>query len=295
MPPKKKKPVTKPLKKKKDPVTEPAPKPAPKPAHPRGFHFHPYKPQDREFTIMPDLPDNAVELFQLFCPISLVEKWVIWTNDWVASLIHEGLLEHARLRLWWPLSVAEVYIWLAILIYMGIFPKTRVADHWKTSRAGVLHPTHPIIKFMTFNRWQLIFRHIRIFPPFEEPENAVQRMISRVSEWSDLLQAVSTDLWEPGLQIAIDECMIRYTGRTKAKCLMPKKPIKRGIKAWVAAEKGYFLRWRFHIPIAARGLASKRKAEKQALAETQAVVLDLVLQLPTATYHVFFDNLFTTP
>lgn len=265
----------------------------------RGFHFQPFKPQYRHF-VMKDLPDSPVELFQLFCPEDLIKKWVIWTNDWVAFQLQakEATLgKHARLRSWTTISVAEVYIWLACLIYIGIHTKKRVRDHWKTFKAGEMHPTDPIVGFMTFNRFQLILRYIRIFPPFETIDCSVQRMISHVSEWSDLIQATSTDLFLPGLSIAVDECMIRFTGRSKAKVTIPRKPTPTGLKIWVAAQKGYFLRWRFHIPASSRprGIAAKRRAEKRELAETQAVVLDLALQLPIATYHVFFDNLFTTP
>ncbi|KAJ3455260.1 hypothetical protein MRS44_013860 [Fusarium solani] len=153
------------------------------------------------------------------------------------------------------------------------------------------------MKFMTFRRFAIIFRNIRIFPPFEVIENGPERMIWRVSGWSNLIQDISTRLFTPGLSIAVDECMIRFTGRSKAKVTIPRKPIPIGLKVWVAAQQGYFLRWRFHIPTASRprGISMRRRQQKQELAETQAVVLDLVLKLPTASYHVFFENLFTTP
>lgn len=263
-------------------------------ASPRGFNFQPFKPQHRDF-IMQDLPDNPVALFQLFCPESLIDQWVLWTNDWVA---HQLLYRpRASLDGWTPVSLSEVYIWLAILIYIGIHTKSRIRDHWKTSKAGSMHPTSPIMKFMTFRRFAIIFRNIRIFPPFEVIENGPERMIWRVSGWSNLIQDISTRLFTPGLSIAVDECMIRFTGRSKAKVTIPRKPIPIGLKVWVAAQQGYFLRWRFHIPTASRprGISMRRRQQKQELAETQAVVLDLVLKLPTASYHVFFDNLFTTP
>ena len=91
----------------------------------RGFHFQPFKPQYRHF-IMKDLPDSPVALFQLFCPESLIEKWVIWTNDWVAFQLQSRestLANRARLRDWTPISLAEVHIWLACLIYIGIQTK----------------------------------------------------------------------------------------------------------------------------------------------------------------------------
>ncbi|KFA53009.1 hypothetical protein S40293_05920 [Stachybotrys chartarum IBT 40293] len=250
---------------------------------------------------MPDLPDKPVALFQLFCPVSLVEKWVLWTNESVTALLLEKALSNrASLRSWKPISVAEVYVWLAILIYIGIHPQNRIRDHWVTSRPGSLKPTHPIIKWMTYARFTLIFRYIRIFPSFEDFGSPVSKITSRISEWSDHIQSVSTQLFVPGIHLAVDEYMIRYTGRSTAKATIPRKPIPTGIKLWVCAQEGYFLRWRVHIPLSARprgprGLLGTKRAQMAELAETQAVVLDLVTTLPIASYHVFFDNLFSTP
>ena len=35
--------------------------------------------------------------------------------------------------------------------------------------------------------------------------------------------------------------MVRFTGRAKKKLTIPTKPIPTGIKAWIIADKGYFL------------------------------------------------------
>uniref|UniRef100_A0A8H7N642 PiggyBac transposable element-derived protein domain-containing protein n=1 Tax=Bionectria ochroleuca TaxID=29856 RepID=A0A8H7N642_BIOOC len=262
---------------------------------------------------MKDLPDHPVDLFQLFCPESLVIKWASWTNAWVEFLIEQAgdsLSPTARLRRWKRTSVAELYIWLSVLIYIGSHPQTRIEDYWVTSSIDDdLRPTYPIIQYMTYDRFHLLFRYIRIFPPFESTSDSLNRMISRVSEWSDHIQHISTSLFEPGTAISVDECMIRFKGRSSAKVTIPRKPTPTGLKVWAAAQQGYFLRWRFHLPAAAvkatrkpsqrrrpRGLlATKKAADEISLAETQAVVLDLVLQLPIASYHVFFDNLFSTP
>lgn len=55
----------------------------------RGFHFQPFKPPNRTSTIMP-YSDTPVDLFQQFVPTFLVEKWVLWTNAWVAYLLAEA-------------------------------------------------------------------------------------------------------------------------------------------------------------------------------------------------------------
>ena len=45
----------------------------------------------------------------------------------------------------------------------------------------------------------------------------------------------------PGRDVAIDEDMVKYKGRSSIKQCMPKKPIKRGFKIWMRAnsKSGY--------------------------------------------------------
>jgi hypothetical protein len=110
--------------------------------------------------------------------------------------------------------------------------------------------------------------------------------------------------------------MVRFTGRSVETTTIPTKPIPTGYKVWVVAESGYFLRWLWHThgkgPV---GLTvrpqprprprSSARTTKQAteiasveepyLNPTQNVVLTLLKQLPPASYHVFLDNLFSSP
>ncbi len=48
----------------------------------------------------------------------------------------------------------------------------------------------------------------------------------------------------PGKELAADEAMIKFQGRSSLKQYMPKKPIKRGMKVWVLGDSsnGYFCR-----------------------------------------------------
>ena len=46
----------------------------------------------------------------------------------------------------------------------------------------------------------------------------------------------------PGEVVAVDESMVKFKGRSSFKQYNPMKPIKRGYKIWVLADKsGYFL------------------------------------------------------
>ena len=58
---------------------------------------------------------------------------------------------------------------------------------------------------------------------------------------------MSAQLFEPGSDIAVDECMIRYTGKSEDTATLKNKPVKLGFKIWVVAQKDFFLRWLWHL------------------------------------------------
>ena len=52
---------------------------------------------------------------------------------------------------------------------------------------------------------------------------------------------ISAELWTLGRDIAIDESMSRFQGRSFDTLVIPSKPIPEGYKIWVHADQGYFL------------------------------------------------------
>ena len=98
--------------------------------------------------------------------------------------------------------------------------------------------------------------------------------------------------WKPGRDVAVDEAIRRYTGRSKEITTIPGKPISTGLKIWVIAQRGFFLRWVFHRPGKKGGPVGVKKPKE--LNKTQSVVPHLLSLLPKATYHLYCDNLFTS-
>ncbi|KAM5529290.1 hypothetical protein FOXYSP1_17134 [Fusarium oxysporum f. sp. phaseoli] len=295
----------------------------------------------RDLKVNP-LPQEPLQLFQLFVPVSLVESWVEYTNNWVASLHESGVIDSqnhelkdgSRLQKWTRLKVSDVYIWLGILIYIGLHKETRIEDYWKTSLLGDQRPTYSIIKFMTYNKFQLLHRHLRPFDHTEfVPDERFPEVFQCAQPWSDLIQYVSTQLLEPGSHLAVDEGMIQYEGRSHQKTTVQNKPINTGFKVWVVAQKGFFLRWIWHQPGLKYGPVGVEPTKKRRtgvgrgrgrggrgrparpreveevkevievmtnrdkvipLNSTQSVVISLINMLPPAVYHVFMDNLFSS-
>jgi hypothetical protein len=120
------------------------------------------------------------------------------------------------------------------------------------------------------------------------------------------MQKVNLEVWKPGRDLAVDEIIVRYEGRAKETTIVPGKPTPTGFKVWGVAQRGFLLRWNWHIPGDKNGpigvrtpreLGGTKKAGNGGN-KTQAVVLYLIGQLPKLSlgfgYHVFLDNLFVS-
>jgi hypothetical protein len=104
-----------------------------------GTQFEPFNVPDRDFPVRQPLPPTPLQLCQLFLPEQLVERWVSYTNN--APVPTAG---QANQDQWKPTSIAEVYLWIGILIYMSLHREKRYRDHWKASTADRWVPDHPI-------------------------------------------------------------------------------------------------------------------------------------------------------
>jgi len=288
----------------------------------RGFNFSPFIIQPRDYHIS-YLPNTPLDLFQLFVPKSLLWRWIEYTNSWIYYLLENGVVDswnnplhkHSTLLAWEGISTAQIYVWLGMLIYIGIHKERKLRSHWKAPRLGDQSPLHSVIKFMPYWRFQLIHRYLRPFDHTKIDENApLPKVFQAAEEWSDHIQRVSAALFQPGSHLAVDECMVRYTGRSTATTVVKGKPTPLGFKIWVIAQAGFFIRWLWHFkgsnydaldrgPRRKRGRPSTQEREaagKEAaaliqLGNTQGVVISLCDMLPKQTYHVFVDNLFSTP
>ena len=267
----------------------------------KGSVFRPFAISSREHHIN-NLPASVLDLFHAFIPISLVEGWAKYTNEAPIPGPQAPPPKRSRKLQWTETSTDELFLWLAMMIYIGIHKENRLEDHWKASTPGVQRPTHPILKYMPYERFQQLLRRIRIFPPSSPAEDSPHTNFTRVKEWSTHIQRMSLYFYIPGTSIAVDECMIRFTGRSKATVTIPTKPTPTGFKVWVVAQRGYFLQWIWHDPMTRFGPVAgpptrKRKRDPDDapyLNPTQSVVIALTNMLPKQTYHVYLDNLFTS-
>ena len=158
-------------------------------------------------------------------------------------------------------------------------------DYW--SKDPHLHYT-PIADRIP--RWR--FHEISRYLHFVDNDHLAPRgdpahdRLGKVRPLIDHLSWKFETLYELSKNVAVDEAMIKFQGRSSLKQYMPKKPIKRGIKVWVLGDSsnGYFNRFDIY---------TGRKEDRE-VGLGAYVVKKLTEDLKDKYHHVHFDNYFTS-
>jgi hypothetical protein len=251
------------------------------------------------------------DLFSLFFTDSVLDRIVRCTNlnaesvrvDPVAARsknvrFHDSLNQTP----WKPVTSYEILAYLGILIYMGIHIEPHINDYWNTNEEdGPIHQT--VRKTMSKHRWQQIHRYFHIWNPALDQLSVrlddKVRPHQKVDPLWKLLSSSFQRYWKPSRDLAIDECIEAFTGRTADIVNIPTKPTPIGFKIWVLADQGYVLDLLWHVrgdgkDQGPQGLRTTWK--EQGFSKTQAVVLELMTRMPNGGKgHTFWlDNLFTS-
>ena len=164
---------------------------------------------------------------------------------------------------------------------MGIYTTPNINDYWNTKKkAGIPH--HDDVRdAMGRERWKQIHRYFHIWDPAldHSTSNRTARPYEKVDPFTKLLLTTFQRYWKPATDIAIDECIEGFTGRTKDTVYIPIKPTPIGFKIWVLADQGYVFDLLWHVKGDEKdeGPQGLRTIwEKQGFSRTQAVVLELM-------------------
>ena len=236
---------------------------------------------------------SAYSLFSLFITEESIALLSVNTNKYA-----RGKNAGETGREWRETTTADMKVFLAILIYMGVHISPSDEDYWQTAE----EPIHMPRRFMGLKRFQQIKRFFHIADP--DPEAAVHEAMKlnlkpnqmwwyKLEPFASYMRAACLRYWEPSNAISIDETMIRGFGRSHHAFKMPNKPIKQGYKLFAIADQGYILHWIW----ASRHKSLVEVKKQKDLTMTGSMVLQLIQQgLPPHrnNYTIYMDNYFTT-
>ena len=99
----------------------------------------------------------------------IIELIVKKTNEYRRES-QDDSCSRARANDWYPTCSAEIYIYLAIRIYMTLHEDNEIADYWSTKD---MTPEHPITKYLSRDRFQELYMRVRFHG--EEEKGAYEK------------------------------------------------------------------------------------------------------------------------
>ncbi len=120
-----------------------------------------------------------------------------------------------------------------------------IEDYWKKDTLLHYSPIAPIASKISRDRFRDIRRYLHFADnttlptpgtPGSDRLAKVRPLINKVNE------RCCSAVYLLDRDVAVDEAMIKFQGRSSLKQYLPNKPVKRGIKVWVLADSknGYF-------------------------------------------------------
>jgi hypothetical protein len=142
-------------------------RPNAKPLLKQGTQFEPMNLPifDEQITLPADTyPDSPIDIFCLYYSSEIIRHITQCTNSYFRQP-KDPTLPRARAKDWWPTTEAEIYIYLAIRIYMTLHVDNELSDYWDTRVAS---PNHYISKYMTRDRFLELHMRFRVENPTEK-------------------------------------------------------------------------------------------------------------------------------
>ena len=224
------------------------------------------------------IPDSPSDIFQLMFTPDPLQSIVEQSNFYAKEVMGED-----KYGVWVKITTEELKAYLGFCILMGINQLPALDDYWSTD--PMLHYS-PVADRITRDRFREMSRYLHFvgnatLTPRGSPGHD---RLGKVRPVLDHLSSRFLDLYDPHREVAVDEAMIKFTGRSSLKQFMPLKPVKRGIKVWALADShnGYF--YRFQVYTGKEGSGKKQLGQR--------VIKDLTNHLKGKHHHVFFDNFF---
>ena len=120
----------------------------------------PLQSKGDKFIPMDVSADDPITLFTLYYTPKIIESIVQHMNNTIRTA-QDPSQPRARANAWYPTCTKEIYLFLAIRIYMMLFPMDEISDYWNSNK---LFPQHEITKLMARDRCQELHMRYRVAP-----------------------------------------------------------------------------------------------------------------------------------
>lgn len=214
-----------------------------------------------------------------------------FSDDIISLLLEQTNLYAAqnKQKNWVDVSAEEMQAFFGMLVLMGVHPLPNIDLYWSTDP---LFCVREIADVMTSKRFKIILRNLHLndntkMPKRGEPEyDKLYKIRPVVNYMNTAFQKGAKN----STSQSIDECMVKFKGRSTLKQYMPNKPVKRGFKIWARCDSDTGYLYEFDV-------YTGKKGNETEFGLGAAVVNSLCKALIDEKMdhvHVAFDNFFSS-
>ncbi|CAG4963420.1 unnamed protein product [Parnassius apollo] len=195
-----------------------------------------------------------------------------------------------RQKDWDIVTLQELKAFFGILILMGIHVLPNISLYWSSD------PTFRVAEIanvMTVKRFKKILANLHLNDNSQMPKRGEERY-DKLYKIRPMIKILNSAFQSGGVcssSQSIDECMIKFKGRSTLKQYMPKKPVKRGFKVWSRCDSltGYLYQFEIYT--------GKKDDATTEVGLGASVVRELSKNLideNVENTHIAFDNFFAS-
>ncbi|XP_063924603.1 piggyBac transposable element-derived protein 4-like [Zophobas morio] len=246
-----------------------------------------HKPETPSDFIHSTGPSSFIRSLENISPLKIFQQFI--TEDFIQHLVFQTNLYAEQEKIatgknYISTTMIEIKTFLGINLLMGIKRSPSYKDYW--SSAPDLNDPF-ISRLIALKRFSWLLSHLHVNDNSVMPGRSSPNFdkLYKLRPMIDLLSTNFEKHFFPNQHIAADESMIKFKGRSSLKQFMPKKPIKRGYKMWMLADKtGYCLKFDLYTG----------KTDSQEKSLSSRVIKQLTSHLQGKNHLLYFDNFFNS-
>ncbi|XP_051761697.1 piggyBac transposable element-derived protein 4-like isoform X4 [Ctenopharyngodon idella] len=236
--------------------------------------------------ILPNRCSSPLQFFQLLFPKTMLQTIVGHTNGYGAKC------QKRRGKVWENICQNDLKSYIALVIYMGMFKCSSLADYWSVSQHFSL--SFPA-KIMSYQKFLSISKALHLSDSREDEKNNVRRgtaayeRLGKIQPLYQVIREACKTFFHPFQNITIVERMVTLEARTGLKRCMKNESPNMGYKLFALTDCTCGYTWDFFIY---EGKSCTSQSEGLSYESVMALVDENMLG---SGYKLFVDKFYTSP